>query len=268
MHTVVITGSSKGIGKGMAREFLQRGCNVVISARTQSTVDATVGELAAQFDADRVVGTTRDVTDIDQVQALWDLAVRTFGAVSHWINNAGMISDNRRFWEVEPDEMKTVILSNIIGHMYGVRVAMHGMEQQGSGAIYNFYGFGCNDEKQPAGMVTYGITKRAIRYMTECLIEETKDSPILIGSLMPGTVITDLMLKTIRTMPAGQREQLKKSFNIVADTVETVAPYLVEEILKNTTHGAEINWMPMEKFQARLKDPFYQSRDLFSEIDV
>ena len=268
MHTVVITGSSKGIGKGMARGFLQHGCNVVISARTQSTVSATVSELGVEFGAARVAGTTCDVTDIAQVQALWDLAVETFDSVSHWINNAGMISDNRRFWEVEPDEMKAVILSNIIGHMYGIRVAMQGMQQQGSGAIYNFYGFGCHDEKKPTGMVTYGITKRAIRYMTECLVEETAGSPVLIGSLMPGSVITDLMLKTIRTMPPAERAQLKKNFNIVADTVETVAPFLVEEILKNTTHGAEINWMPLEKFQARLKDPAYLQRDLFSDIDI
>jgi len=268
MKSIVITGSSKGIGLGMALEFLKNGCTVMVSSRKQADVDTAVKGFSAQFGAEKVMGLTCDVTDITQMQALWDAAAAKFGKVDIWINNAGAVNTTLPVWEVDPNEIKTVINTNIVGHLYGVRVAMQGMLKQNFGQIYNFYGFGSGDEKKPVGLGVYGTTKRAIRYLTELLIEEVKDTPIQIGSLMPGTVITELMIKTISTMPIQERTMLKKNFNIVGDTVETVALFLVEEILKNNKNGAIINWMTEEKFKARLKDPYYQTRDLFSELKL
>lgn len=268
MKTVVITGSSKGIGLGMCLEFLKHGCAVLVSSRKQADVDRAVQNFSDQFGADRVAGLTCDVTDISQVQALWDAAAAKFGSVDIWINNAGATNTTLPLWEVDPDEIKTVINTNIVGHLYGIKVAMKGMLKQGRGQIYNFYGFGSNDDKKPAGMAVYGTTKRAIRYITELLIEEVRNTPVQVGSLMPGTVITELMIKAIATMPAQEREMLKKGFNIVGDRVETVALFLVDEILKNDKNGAVINWMPEEKFKARLQDPYYQNRDLFSELNL
>ena len=268
MKSVIITGSSKGIGLGMALEFLKNDCPVMVSSRRQADVDAAVQDFSAQFGAEKVMGLTCDVTDITQVQALWDAAAAKFGKIDIWINNAGAVNTTLPVWEVDPQEIKTVINTNIVGHLYGVRIAMQGMLKQGFGQIYNFYGFGSGDEKKPGGLGVYGTTKRAIRYLTELLVEEVKDTPIQVGSLMPGTVITELMVKTVSTMPAHQREMLKKNFNIVADKVETVALFLVEEILKNNKNGAVINWMPEEKFKARMQDPYYQTRDLFSELKL
>lgn len=268
MKSVVITGSSKGIGLGMCLEFLKHGCSVLVSSRKKADVDIAVKNFSEQFGAEKVIGLTADVTDIAQVQALWDAAVAKFGKVDIWINNAGAVNTTLPVWEVDADEIKTVITTNIVGHLYGVKVAMKHMLEQGSGQIYNFYGFGSNDDKKPGGLGVYGTTKRAIRYLTELLVEEAKDTPVQVGSLMPGTVITELMIKTISTMPDREREMLKKSFNIVGDKVETVALFLVEEILKNNTNGAVINWMTEEKFKERLQDPYYQKRDLFSELNL
>jgi NAD(P)-dependent dehydrogenase (short-subunit alcohol dehydrogenase family) len=268
MKSVVITGSSKGIGLGMCLEFLKHGCAVLVSSRKKTDVDEVVKTFSAEYGAEKVIGLTCDVTDISQVQALWDAAAAKFGKVDIWINNAGAVNTTLPVWEVPAEEIKTVINTNIVGHLFGVKVAMKGMLQQGSGQIYNFYGFGSNDDKKPGGLGVYGTTKRAIRYLTELMVEEVTETPIQVGSLMPGTVITELMIKTISTMPAQQREMLKKSFNIVADSVETVSLFLVEEILKNDRNGAVINWMTEEKFKARMLDPYYQTRDLFSQLKL
>jgi NAD(P)-dependent dehydrogenase (short-subunit alcohol dehydrogenase family) len=268
MKSVVITGSSKGIGLGMCLEFLKRDCSVLVSSRKKADVDSAVQNFSSQFGANKVVGLTCAVTDISQVQALWDAAAEKFGRVDIWVNNAGAVNTTLPVWEVDPEEIRTVINTNIVGHMFGIKVAMNGMLKQGFGQIYNFYGFGSNDDKRPAGLGVYGTTKRAIRYLTELLVEDAKDMPVQVGSLMPGTVITELMMKTISTMPPQQREMLKKNFNIVGDTVETVSEFLVEEILKNDKNGAVINWMTEEKFKARMQDPYYQTRDLFSELKL
>jgi len=85
MKTVVITGSTRGIGHGLAVEFLKRGCAVVISGRNKSVVDKEAQQLAQTYGRDRVAGIPCEVTDLGQVQALWDGAKKIFGHVDIWI---------------------------------------------------------------------------------------------------------------------------------------------------------------------------------------
>jgi len=272
MKNVVITGSTIGIGYGLAKEFLKKGCSVTISARGKAKLDNAVKECSEEFGGDRVHGMTCDVSDIKQVQALWDSAKKKFGTVDIWINNAGMSNELGPIWSVDADEMKTIVNTNIVGCLYGVKVPMAGMLQQGDGDIYNMYGFGSWDEFTPPGLSVYGTTKRALRYMTEALMIEAKDLPVRVGWMMPGVVVTDFVFKLVKAVPPGPaREQVKKMISVIADTVETVTPWLVDECLKHVekkTKGAEINWMPQEKNDARKKDPNYLNRDLFAGIDV
>ena len=76
MKSVVITGSSKGIGLGMCLEFLKRGCSVLVSSRKQADVDAAVTEFSAQFGAEKVIGLDLRCDGYTQVQALWDAAAQ------------------------------------------------------------------------------------------------------------------------------------------------------------------------------------------------
>ena len=76
MQSVVITGSSQGIGLGLAREFLKRSCRVVLSARVRGRLETARQQLADEFCADGVIGVPCDVTDLKQVRFLWDEATR------------------------------------------------------------------------------------------------------------------------------------------------------------------------------------------------
>ena len=82
MKTVVVTGSTRGIGRGLAQQFLQRGCNVVVSGRRQESADAVVAELASEAEADRLLAVACEITDAGQLQNLWDRAVEKFGTCS------------------------------------------------------------------------------------------------------------------------------------------------------------------------------------------
>lgn len=266
--SVVITGSSKGLGLALAKVFLAEGCAVALSSFERQETEAAAKELAAQYGSDRVTAYACDVTKIDQMEGLWKTAMDAFGRVDIWINNAGICSEFLDIWEVSPEETSAIVNTNIVGTLYGIRVAMNGMLKQGGGAIYNLYGFGSHDERKPAGFTTYGCTKRAIRYLTECMAESTHNTSIIVGGLMPGTIITDFIIKILKSSPKEDYEQMVRGFNISADTPETVADFLVKEVLKNTTNGAEITWMTAEKFQQRMKDPYYLNRDLFSGLDL
>ena len=133
---VVITGSTRGIGKGMAREFLNRGHNVVISGRTQESVDAALADLkdAAEAKGAHLAGVPCDVGDINQVQSLWDKAVEHLGSVGIWINNAGRTNSSNKIATLPAGEFSGVVGTNLLGTMYGCQVALRGMQAQGHGA--------------------------------------------------------------------------------------------------------------------------------------
>jgi len=198
---------------------------------------------------------------------LWDGAKNTFGKVDIWINNAGITTATKLVWELDPDEISQVVNTNVVGIIYGCQVALKGMIAQGSGQIYNMEGFGSSGMMRP-GMTVYGTTKRALRYFTESLIEEARDKPIRIGTLAPGMVVTDFMLDELKRMSEEQRAEVSAIYNILADTVETVTPFLVEHMLKNDQSGAKIEWLTEEKVNARFEDEQYLQRNLLSRFGL
>ncbi len=267
MKSVVITGSTKGIGLGMAKDFLEKDCPVVLSGRNKQKLEQEVKKLGQKFGEDKVLGLPCDVTDISQVQALWDTAKQKFDTIDIWINNAGRDTAMKLLWELDPAEIAPTVSTNVTGLIFGTQVALQGMLEQGSGQIYNMEGFGSGDMMRP-GMTVYGTTKRAVRYFTDSMLEETKDTPVQIGTLGPGMVVTDFMLDSLRQMPDEQREQVKAIYNMLADKVETVTQFLVEEILKNDQTGAKIDWLTDEKAMERMNSDEYINRDLLGEFGI
>jgi NAD(P)-dependent dehydrogenase (short-subunit alcohol dehydrogenase family) len=267
--TVVVTGGTRGIGHGLALELLKRANNVVICGRGQSAVDNALPELSpSATDGARVAGIACDVTKHDQVQTLWDFAKKEFGDVDIWINNAGMSNTRFSIGRLPQDEVDAVPAVNLVGTMNGAQVALKGMEEQGYGALYNFEGFGSNGMKQH-GMSLYGCTKFGLTYFTKALIKETKDSPVIVGYMSPGIVITDLSLRDRGKMPPDRWEYVKKVFNIIADRVETVTPWLIEQVLANDKHGARIAWLTTRKAAGRfIKSRFKSPGNRFPELDL
>jgi len=267
MKNVVITGSSQGIGFGLANEFLKRSCRVMLSARSEKRLEQARSRLAATYGADMVAACPCDVTEYRKVMALWDAALAAFQKVDIWINNAGIMNTTLKYWELDPAEIAPVVTTNILGVMYGSRVALQGMIAQGSGQIYNLEGMGSNDSMRP-GFTVYGTTKRAVRYFTESLVEETRDLPVQIGTLGPGIVVTDFLIENMKKMPPDEYEQVRIVYNILADKVETVTPFLVDGILANTKTGAKIDWLTDEKAAERFNSEEYASRDLLKEFGL
>jgi short-subunit dehydrogenase len=266
MKSVIITGSSKGIGLGLAKEFLKKGCPVMFSSFAKAEMEQEYEKAAAEFGKDKVACFHCDVNDINQVQRLWDAAVKAFGKVDIWMNNAGIANTTRLFWELEPREIPRVVSTNMVGVMNGTYVALRAMIAQGSGAIYNSEGFG-SDDMFVNGLAVYGATKRGGRYFTEALAEEVNKNeiPVIIGTISPGIVLTDFLLDDMRKMPPDILETTKAVYNCLADTVDVVTPWLVEEVLSNTNNGKRIIWLTEEKANARFESEEYYTRDLFTQ---
>lgn len=266
-EVIVITGSTRGIGYGLADAFLNLGCRVVVGGRSQTSTDHAVVTLAESHDPERVVGKPCDVRDFDQVQALWDGAKGRYGRVDVWINNAGLGNDQQAVWTHDPTTLATLVETNLLGTMYGAKVAVQGMLTQShtvgrpAGAVYMMEGLG-SDGRRVEGLTLYGTTKRAIRYYTQGLVKETANTPVLVGALSPGMVITDLLVGQYEKGGADW-ERARRIFNILADKPETVCPWLARNVLANTRHGARINWLTFPKILWRFATAPFNRRNLF-----
>jgi NAD(P)-dependent dehydrogenase (short-subunit alcohol dehydrogenase family) len=262
MKTVVITGSTRGIGYAMADAFLARGCAVIVSGRSRESVDGALDRLAQKHDSAGLLGVPCHVTQYEQVEALWDAAVERFGMVDIWVNNAGIGHEPENLWQLPPDVVSAVIETNILGTLYGVRVAMRGMLAQGDGKIFNLEGYG-STRMIRSGLNAYGTTKAGITFLTKALALEAKDTPVIIGSLQPGMVVTDLLLDQFKNRPEAL-EKVKPVFNIIADTPENVGPFLVEKMLAASRGGKIIQYMPRWKLALRFLTARFRKRDLFA----
>ncbi|WP_067831804.1 SDR family oxidoreductase [Actinomadura kijaniata] len=258
MTAVVVTGGTRGIGLGLARAFLDRGCRVAVCGRTAGSVDRALAELDA---GDRAVGLPCDTSRRDQVRALWETAAGTFGRIDHWINNAGVSTARRPLWEQSPEQLDAVVSANLLGVLHGSAVAVAGMRAQGGGTVWNMEGLG-GDGRAVPGLIAYGSTKRAVTYLTDALARELRGTPVRAAHLSPGMVVTDLL---VRDYPPEDLARAKKVFTILADRVETVTPWLADRVLAGTANGGRVAWLTRRKAAVRFATAAFRQRDPFGE---
>lgn len=261
MGHVIITGSTRGIGLGLAKEFLKNGYKVTINGTSEESVTKAISELHTQYDKEKIFAYVADTTDFGALESLWDNAVDTFGAVDIWINNAGIDQSRKYIWEMDTTEVDKLINVNIKGIINGSTIAFRNMLTQGHGFIYNMEGLG-SDGRMLEKFSLYGTTKRALCYFTRALAKEARNSPVKVGALSPGMVITDFLKNGL---PENEEEanRVKKGYNILADSVETVSKFLVDEMIKNTENDAKIYWLTTRKIFVRFLLAPFNKRDFF-----
>jgi len=266
MKHAVITGSSSGIGFGLATEFLRKGFSVTISGRNVEKLDRAEENLINNFSADQINKQVCDVRSCSEIVALWDSANKCFGKVDIWVNNAGVGQDYIFVKDFEEEAVNNLIDINIKGTINASRIVYNKMSDQGFGAIYNMEGFG-SDGRKMSKLSIYGTTKAALTYFTKSFIKETKSDDVLVGLISPGMVITDLFMRPVYT-DRKEAEQFLKIANILADKVETVTPWLVNKMIHNTQHGKSFNWLNSTKVTGRFIMSIVKKRHLIREEDI
>ena len=236
----------------------------MVSGRTAAAVRGAVEKLSSRHGAEQVAGCACDVAVFEQVRDLWRYAIQRFGRVDIWVNNAGQGNVYKPVWEQAPDHMESIVRANVLGTMYGTTVAYNEMAGQGFGRIYNMEGFGSSGG-QRNGLAIYGSTKAGVSYFNRAFIRETAGKqPVQVCTISPGMVITDMITGAYEDPAELQR--LRRIFNIIADRVETVAPWLVGRMLANHKHGAHIDWLSNGKVLFRFMMAPFTRRDLFTPL--
>lgn len=269
MANVVITGSSKGVGRGLAEQFVRRGHNIVVSARGQASIDSTVAALNG-LGGGRATGVPCDVAQKAQIRALWDHARSTHGSVDIWINNAGTATAQYLAHEMPEEVVHTLVDSNVKGTVFGSQVAVNGFREQGSGALYNMLGGSFDAKRLTPKMSVYSATKGAIYVLTRYLVEENRDTGLMIGMISPGMLLSDNWFEEQRQMSSEQWRKMKPILNILCDHVESAAPWLTEQVLENKEYGRRIAWLSSGEIMKRFFKAYVlrQKRDLFSRYGL
>jgi NAD(P)-dependent dehydrogenase (short-subunit alcohol dehydrogenase family) len=261
MKHIFITGSTRGIGFWLAFNFLKAGCRVTINGTTEKKVNSALDRLNQLLPGSPVRGFSGDVTIYEDVQKMCREAAATSGKIDIWINNAGIDQTSVMAWELDACEYIRIIQVNVVGMINGTKAAFAHLLENGGGIIYNMAGFG-SDGRMMVKMGLYGTSKRAVDYFTRSLMKEAAGTPVKVGLLSPGMVMTDMIYNRLGEKPIEPRT--RRVFNILADKPQTVTPYLVGKILNNSRNGAHIRWLNSMKISWRFMTASFNRRDFFS----
>ena len=240
-RVVVITGSTRGIGRAVAESCAAAGAAVVVSSRNAAAVAETVGAIRAS--SGRASGVVCDVRDPEHVEALVAHALDTWGSLDVWVNNAGISQGYRPFDELAVEEIDDIVRTNLTGAMYGSAVALRHFREHG-GVLLNLIGRGWKGEATPH-TAAYAATKAGIASLTRSLAAENRDCPgVHVHALVPGMVPTDFY-RDIQTSPRleatrGNVDLALNAFGVALDVVgRETAAFLSDEAWRGT--GTVVN---------------------------
>ena len=264
MKTVVITGSSQGLGFEMAKLFRKKNFNVVLNGTNPDKLRNSASELEKIASSGAVAFLRGSVAEKSDMQALMDLAIEKFGKVDIWINNAGVNQPNKPMWELTDSEINALISIDLSGAINGSHVAMKQFSAQGEGAVYNLEGYGSNDAHM-LGLGMYGTAKRAVTYYTQSLALEAAEmnTGVIVGRLSPGIMITDFTVKALGKETIELPEKTKKVYNILGDYPDVVAKFLVRSMIKNKKNDVHIQWLTGGKAAWRFMTAGFNKRNFF-----
>lgn len=219
---VVITGGSSGLGEATAHYLAEKGAKVVLGARRVEKLEKVASEIKKNGGAVDILRT--DVTNADDVKALVNKAIASFGKIDVMVNNAG-IMPLAPLSALKINEWDSMIDVNIKGVLYGIAAALPEFEKQKSGHFINLASVaGLN--VSPGGAV-YSGTKYAVRAISEGLRKEVgKDIRTTI--LTPGLIDSELQLGSSDEATSQFIQQVYKDA-IPAISIAKAVAYAIEQ---------------------------------------
>jgi NAD(P)-dependent dehydrogenase (short-subunit alcohol dehydrogenase family) len=212
-RVAIITGSTRGIGSAIAHEFVRQGARVVITSSSEVHVEAALGELSGASDS--VYGHVCDVSSYAEVEGLVEAAVRRFGAIDCFINNAGISEPFTGVCDSNPTLWGRVIDTNLKGTYHGSRAAArYFLAHNRRGKIINLAGSGTDKGSNTPFISAYGSTKSAIARFTFAMAEEYRRTPLSIMLLHPGLVRTEI---NSPDHPTPELQKQLRIFNTILD---------------------------------------------------
>ncbi len=186
----IITGGGSGIGRATALAMAEEGAKVVLFGRTETKVAAVAEEIREQGGTAKAYGL--NVADHAAVFDAVGHSLDAFGRMDVLVNNAGHSSSNRRLLTTTPDDIRSVVDSNLVGTIYCTQAVMPAMLEANIGTIVNVSSMAALNPGLLGGMI-YSAAKAAVINFTEFLNEEFKDTGVRASVVIPGEVDTPIL---------------------------------------------------------------------------
>ena len=234
MRTVIVTGAAKGIGKAIAKEFANKGYNVVINYKTSEAAAMELKEeLASEGKSVEIY--KADVSKKEEVKGLIDFTINRFGKIDVLVNNAG-ISEIIPFADIDEENWDKMIDNNLKSVYLTTKEAIENMLKYKDGHIINISSIwgitGASCE------VHYSTAKAGIIGFTKALAQEMGPSNIKINAIAPGIIDTDMnkelskeeLIEIEKEIPLGKMGKAEDVAKAVAFLAES--DYVTGQIIR------------------------------------
>lgn len=184
----IITGASKGIGKGIGIRYAHEGAAVIVASRSMDLLSAIADEINSE--GGQALALKVDVRRSESIQGVVDKAVEKFGRLDIMVNNAG-ISMARPSEDLSPEDWTRAVETDLFGVFYGCQSAGRQMIHQGGGCIINItsiYGLVAAPMR-----AAYCASKAAGNMLTKLLASEWAAKKIRVNAIAPGYIRTELV---------------------------------------------------------------------------
>jgi 3-oxoacyl-[acyl-carrier protein] reductase len=208
---VIVTGGTRGIGRGIAKALITDGANVAITGRKEWDVENATTQLS-KLGPGTVSGYVCDVRNYEHVKSLFS----AFGGVDILINNAG-IGIFSSVESMSPEDFRAVLETNVFGVFYCCHEAIPLMRQRGGGYIINISSLAGTNAH--AEMAAYNASKFGLNGFSEALMQEVRHDGIKVSYIMPGSVNTEF---------GGDEPNDEKSWQLQPDDIARVVLDLLE----------------------------------------
>lgn len=197
--TAIVTGASHGIGKACALGLLQAGWNTVFVSRNPQALQLALAE-GVPTGAAGALALPCDVSNEQQVEAMFDKVQETFGRVDLLFNNAGISGPGGTIDEIPVSGWNQTVAVNLTGAFLCARAAFARMKQQQprGGRIINNGSIAAHSPRPHT--VPYSVTKHAITGLTRCLSLDGRDFGIACSQIDIGNVRTEMTVPMTRGM--------------------------------------------------------------------
>jgi NAD(P)-dependent dehydrogenase (short-subunit alcohol dehydrogenase family) len=254
-ETAIVTGSTKGIGRGIAEGLSDAGANVVVNARTQEDVERVAAELDERGAGD-AVGVTADLADLGDIERLVDAAIEEFGQIDLLVNNAAVWPREASLVEASIDDWNFAMDVNFRAQFYASKlVAAHMREHDVAGNIVNHTSQ--TGDRRTGDRGLYGISKTAIKGLTWRMAVELAEEGIRVNAIStdvtetyqlryeaekiaaddPDRTPEDVLREWGESRPIGRLGQPEDLANAVLYLASDAASYVVGTILRVSGGG-------------------------------
>ena len=192
--SAIVTGSTSGIGLGIARALAAQGANVMLYGFGDQAAIADLAATLAAAHGVQVLYSDADMARPDQIEAMVRQAEAAFGAVDILVNNAG-IQHTARVEAFPPEKWEQIMAINLSSNFYAIRAALPGMQQRGWGRIVNIASV--HGQVASSNKAAYVAAKHGVIGLTKAVALENARTGITCNAVCPGWVLTPLVQKQI-----------------------------------------------------------------------